>query len=571
MRKRNLAALAVAVVFAGLTGCGHRDLPGGDGGTGDTLEIMPATATLQVVDGSAATQVYTATLVHADGSKEDVTSTTLFGIDSIGTFTSNTLSVTEGGKAAVTGLYNATTGSAEVIAQVQSTRVDPSLPPGTPGMFNGSADPTRAPTIVYPASGVIMPRNIGDFEVHWTDTSDNNIWEVSLHTAYSDVYVYVPATTPPSWTAFLPTEWAAAVGNEASIDFEVRGVSTANPGLVGAAPLQTVGLSNEVMAGGLYYWASEAMGSGAYGIFRHDMSKPGQPAQEFMTTDQTNGRCVACHVLSNDGTKMAITYDGGGQTATFVDVASGSAQPSGGSWDFGAFTPDGSEFFSVEGGQLVLRNYPSQAVVATVPTTGLVTHINVAADGTLAYTGVPNGSTPDWAITGGQIVTQTFDQTSNTFGTPKVLVANANNNYYPAFSPDGQWILYDMGSDGASSYNDASAELWVVKADGSAPPIRLAAADAAAGQTNSWGRWAPFQLTYGANSEPMYFITVSSKRDFGVRLVGQAWPQIWMTPFFGDRAAAGMDPTVPMFRLPFQDITSRNHIAQWTQAVIGVN
>ena len=56
-----------------------------------------------------------------------------------------------------------------------------------------------------------------------------------------------------------------------------------------------------------------------------------------------------------------------------------------------------------------------------------------------------------------------------------------------------------------------------------------------------------------------------------VRLVGAGRPQIWMTPFFPDRAATGADPTAPAFRLPFQDLNSSNHIAQWTERVVPVN
>jgi hypothetical protein len=61
---------------------------------------------------------------------------------------------------------------------------------------------------------------------------------------------------------------------------------------------------------------------------------------------------------------------------------------------------------------------------------------------------------------------------------------------------------------------------------------------------------------------------VSSKRNFGVRLVNQARPQIWMSPFFPDQAQMSVDPSGAPFRLPFQDITSDNHIAQWTEKVV---
>src|SRR5262249_42822123 len=145
--------------------------------------------------------------------------------------------------------------------------------------------------------------------------------------------------------------------------------------------------------------------------------------------------------------------------------------------------------------------------------------------------------------------------------------------YYPSWSPDGKWVLFNRSS--GSSYNSADASLWVVKADGSAPPIELSAFNqAASGLTNSWGRWAPFQQSVGQNRDPIFWITMSSKRDFGVRRVNSAdaeaarTPQIWMAPFYTDRAAARQDPTAPAFRLPFQNLTTNNHIAQWTERVV---
>jgi hypothetical protein len=534
---------------------------------GDTLQIGPATSELDIVNGVQPTEGFTATLVHKDGTSEDVTATTTFTIDSLGSFAGPTLTLTAPGKAHVFGNYSDTVGTAEVIGRMKTTRVDPSLPSNAGDLFGGPDDPTRAPTIVYPPIGTVMPRNVGDFEVHWTDTAGNDIFEVSLHSTYVDTYVYVPISSPADFTAFTPTEWSSTVSTDSVVTFQVRGVSSANPTTVGSSQVQQVALSNEDMLGGLYYWASTAA-SGVYGIFRHDMSKPGQPAEQYMTTAQSpSGRCVACHVLSRDGTKMAITLDGGGGQSTFIDVASSALQPIANNWNFGTFTADGNRFFSVEGGSMVLRNYADQSVVATVPAPGFVSHPDVSADGLqLVYVLEPSQQA-DWSFTSGQIVVQSFDPVSVTFGTPRVLVSDTNNNYYPSWSPDGQWVLFNKAVDGGSSYNDASTSLWVVKADGSSPPIELAAANTTTGLTNSWGRWAPFAQSFGANNEPMYWVTVSSKRAFGVRLAaGQ--PQIWMTPFFPQRAIAGKDPSVPMFRLPFQDIDSNNHIAQWTEKVV---
>ena len=116
----------------------------------------------------------------------------------------------------------------------------------------------------------------------------------------------------------------------------------------------------------------------------------------------------------------------------------------------------------------------------------------------------------------------------------------------------------------------------MTKSDGSGSPVQLQAANAGLGLTNSWGRWAPFQQTVGANNEPIFWVTVSSKRDFGVRRIntgqaeGSKTPQIWMSPFYVSKAEAGMDPTTPAFRLPFQNLASNNHIAQWTERIVDV-
>src|SRR6185369_1176184 len=109
-----------------------------------------------------------------------------------------------------------------------------------------------------------------------------------------DVRVYVPgnngvpaAGAYPSWTAFQTNEWNAAVSQEGAVEYQVRGLASTNPVSVGSAPAQNVKLSNEQMEGGLYYWAAGAS-DGVYGIFRHDMTKPGQPAEQYLTTAQTN-------------------------------------------------------------------------------------------------------------------------------------------------------------------------------------------------------------------------------------------------------------------------------------------
>ena len=187
----------------------------------------------------------------------------------------------------------------------------------------------------------------------------------------------------------------------------------------------------------------------------------------------------------------------------------------------------------------------------------------------------PGGA--DYSASNGSIVIRTFDAAANTFGAPTVLVPyvpadNTNPtaiaNWYPSFSPDGQWVVFTRTN--GANYDQASAETWMVKADGSAPPVKLDIANlgGTANLTNSWARWVPFAQTFGADNQTLFYLTFSSKRPFGVRIPLGGQPQIWMTPVFPDRAAAGQDPSGNAFRVPFQNVLTSNHIAQWTKAVV---
>ncbi|HEX5062364.1 MAG TPA: hypothetical protein VFV99_23495 [Kofleriaceae bacterium] len=565
-----LVAFVAALAF---TGCGPST--GGDHGddANATLTIDPPTSELLIDNGILPTEDFTATLTYPDGFTRDVTNEVHFNVDSgYAMFTANTLTAQAAGKTQVFASWTDKLAVAQLIIKLRNVRVDPGLPVGAADWFtNNPEDPTRAPTIVYPPADVVIPRNLGDFEVHWTDAT-NNVFELSLKTEFTDVRVIVPggngSIANSSWQAFLAVEWMAAVSNETTVTYQVRGVDQNNPTVIGSGAPQIVKLSNEQMLGGLYYWAATAQ-NGPYGIFRHDMAKPGQPAEQFYTTAQTGGRCVACHVLSRDGTKMAVTYDGGDGMATLVDVATKTPQTTQRGWNFGAFTPDGTKFLANRQGTLTVIDYTTQATLATMTASGYVTHPDLSADGTrLVYVQGPGG-TSDWSFGGGKIFTRTFDPATNSFGPEQLLVADTNNNYYPSISPDGQWVLFNRAA-GGSSYNNGNATLFVTKADGTGIPIELAKSNQGLGLTNSWGRWAPFQQTIGAANEPMYWVTVSSTRNFGVRLVGVNRPQIWMTPFFPTKAAGATDPSNAAFRLPFQNIDSNNHIAQWTEQVVEV-
>jgi hypothetical protein len=570
----------LAGVLAIAAACGaHGPNGGGDAGAG-SLTIAPPTLTVEVINGVAVTQDYTATLTAPDGTMSDVTDQVSFNVEdtALGYFDHHTLTVAGAG-AGITKIraaFAGAIGDADLKVLIKGRRVDPNAPPNSGDVFDhATADPAKQLAIAYPADQVIVPQNLGDFEVHWRDAANDDLFEITLRNDFVDLRTYT--TSPPTgWGKYLPAEWASAAHAGGDLQVIVRGVQIAAPQTAAVSPVVTVHLTNDAIVGGIYYWAAQAFNGAPEGIWRHDMAKPGDPPEQFFTTSETpNGRCVACHAMSRDGTKMAVTYDGGNHSSTILDVATRVAAipPETNFWNFASFTPDGSKLLTDYQGQLTLRSATDGSLLTTVANTGNASHPDFSPRGD-QFVYVQRSEGQDWSFNSGNLYTVSYTDATLAFGTPTPLVTGGGNNYYPSYSPDGQWILFNRADDNSNAYNSGNAEIWVVKADGSAPPMKLSAADLGPGLTNSWARWAPFQSTLGPSHEPLYWITFSSKREFGVRLTaaaGNTRPQIWMTPFFPGRMSAAQDPTAPSFRLPFQAIDTSNHIAQWTERVVPVN
>jgi hypothetical protein len=562
-----------------LCACGPGGGGGGDGGNdgdggpvGITLEISPPDAVITVLNGAPATLIYSVTARQPNGATADVSGAAILSIDEarLGSFTGTTLTA-EGllaGRGLVTAVYQGAAASVPVTIKVAGTRVLDPAPANAPDLFAAAAeDAARAPTIVYPSDQTMVPPNLGDFEVHFTDADGNDLFEVALTSDVIDLRVYLTGSAA-AWTAFLPEEWAVAGDSEAGslLKAQVRGMLSSAPAMAGTSAPVAIPVSRDDVEGGIYYWAASASG-----IYRHDFGKPGEPAEQFYTPTQS-GRCVACHALSRDGTRMAVTYDGGNGEATVIDVATRTPLYPGGTLysNFTVFDPSGTRMLTTSGGAITLRDAANAAVLGTLTTPGYATHPDWSPAGDRVCYIVSNSPNVDWAFGGGHLYVQPYDAATQTFGAAQELVpAGGQNIYYPTFSPDGQWILYNQSNEDA--YDDGSAEIWAVPVDGSLPPLMISRANIGPGLTNSWARWAPFQSESGGEmSESFYWFTISSKRQFGVRHPGGV-PQIWMAPFFPGRAAAGMDPSLPAFRLPFQDLATSNHIAQWTETVVPID
>jgi hypothetical protein len=544
--------------------------------------LAPQDLEVTIVDGAIITQDYTATLVKPDGDQADVTDEAVFSLlnTQYGLWNDSQLSITGqgSGPTRVQAMARGADGDTGLTVFVEQTIVDPGVDPGVPDQFdNATNDPSLAPTVVYPPNNILVPPNLGQFDVHWAAAGGANVFEVRMKNQYVDIKRYTIGDDPgqPFWTVLQPSQWYPIASSRQQLTLSLSGLNTNDPTRRGSAAEQKIDVTNEGAQGGIYYWTT----SFPQGIFRYDIATPEVPPAPYFPAGSEpggQGNCMGCHALSRDGKRIALTIDSGEGRGTVMNVADRAVlvpfDTNSQRWNFATFNADGNKLATVFQGAMVLRSAEGGAVLSSIPNSPgtTATHPEFSPDGTKLVNVEGVSRIYDFEVYDGSIVTRSFDDTTNTFGATQTLVTAGTDglqNYYPSYSPDGQWIVFTRT--GGTSYNSVDAETWVVKADGSAPPIKLQIAGLPNGSlTNSWARWVPYGQTFGEANEPMFYLTFSTTRPFGVRIPGGGLPQIWMTPFFPAKAEAGQDPSGQAFRVPFQNVGTSNHIAQWTQAIV---
>jgi hypothetical protein len=126
---------------------------------------------------------------------------------------------------------------------------------------------------------------------------------------------------------------------------------------------------------------------------------------------------------------------------------------------------------------------------------------------------------------------------------------------------------------------DATATIYLTSLGGQ-KPIALTAANSPGiadngktALTNSFPKWAPFVQNLDEMNH-LIWLTFSSTRMYGLRSppapashdetdIGTL---IWMVGV--NPGVGGNDPSYAAFCLPFQDVSTSNHIAQWTKYFI---
>jgi hypothetical protein len=641
----------------------HEDvsLDSNDGGVGGAdahdqgLLVTPDPAALDVDQGGpAAMQSFTA-IAHLPGGDQDVSDVATWTLadPNVGTlFGKLFMSRTDhGGTTTVQASYttggHTYTGTATLHVKLHARPVVdcPGCPAFPPDNAPTCTTPGATPTLVYPPDGVLLPPNMNVIDVQFLPGAGQSVFEIDFENAATDVRVETACApvddvrgNPTGGCAFTldPMVWSTIADSNRGGD-PVRIMVRAAPAdvsCVAASAERSVSFATEDLHGGIYYWQSVTQGGIAGktgGIFRKDFGDPATPAEAFLTPGQTN-RCIGCHFLSRDGQRITYGNDDadsddeyGDLSARLLDVSSktaiGGALPPG----FQAFSPDHTRLLAGDGKGVnnppIFTLYDGDAgtslgSVAFPAFMGKrVTQPDWSKDGLSVYFTVPGKiltnigmykAKDDLHFSGGSLYVMSYDPASGMFGAPLPLVQSAGpdeNDYYPAISPDGAFLVFDraVGTtlETHDSYNNPAARLHALALAGGAP-VDMQRANAGDGLTNSWPRWSPFVQQY--KGKRLLWITFSSTRDYGLKVRNQnvapplgplvncyppespenpdgahsqpfppncTQPQIWMAAVSLDDLLAGHDPSFAAFWLPFQDVTAHNHIAQWTEAIVG--
>lgn len=598
----------------------------GDGGVIEglqTIRVDPPDAVLSATPTQAATQTFKAFGMFADGKERDITDAVTWSSSAAtyGSFAGNvfTSTKTSGGVTDSIATASGKQGKGKITVQFAAAGSDPSLSTGMPSLtdeaaaalFAGGAastDPAMKPDLVYPNDGVVVPPNLGELEFHFRPRTGQTVFELSFKNNITNVKVYLKCPTQlDGGCIYKPSavQWAwIAETNRGGANLDVQLRATDAMGTtVSTSNAIKLGFTQDDIRGALYYWTTSA----DTGIVRFDFASGNQTSGSLFlagSTNLTDNECVGCHALSRDGTKMAAAIGGqdDGRLA-LLDVASRELllpvtfdRRS----NFEAWNPAGDQFLGVYADDgatnfgLRLFDATNGNIVTTLNGTNLNDH---------------PANHPDWSLDGNDIVyvrqgrkgtnqrfgkgsLWTIERSGDTFGDPTQLVAEADgrNRYYPAIAPDNQLVVFnesicpggDEGSRDCNADTDPTAKLYSVSLSGGAP-VELKRANAPGREdgtntnlTSSFPRWSPFvfQRTSEFGSKVMW-MTFSSSRKFGLRTTpdstgdepNERGSWLWMVAI--DPSNPDGDPSFAPFALPFQDLTTSNHIAQWTTVAVG--
>jgi hypothetical protein len=477
-------------------------------------------------------------------------------------------------------------------------------PSNAPALFGPMSQGARSggPCLTEPGGNALFPRNWLRPLFRWSAPAAQNLFELRLHAAnqVSDLVVYTTAT---SWT--MPkTLWdlLRLDSNDVPVTVTVRG-GTLSGGKLSDESLgsgTTMGIAPADAPGTIVYWTS-ADGTTLKGFQVGD-----ENVGATLLTSQVQevslgvGQCMGCHTGAPDGeysilaesgdnwgdfvalvdpdagaVGSAPTFLGAGAKATLAQGPLGMSAVSKAHWSKGdhmMLASDDTDIVWID-----LEATDANSARGAIPRSGAPSGMVAVApawshDGkTVVYTSsaLASAGRPG-SVLGSQLQVDPGSTAdlyrvaySDRNGGPVTPVNGAANpqlqEYYPTFSPDDAYLVFNECDNGLSMYNQAETEVYVIPSAGGTA-TRLHANDPAScsgtpspGVTNSWAKWAP-AVTTTPDGRSFYWIVFSSKR------LGTT-PQLFVSGM--QVGAKGAITTYGALYLWNQPSTEGNHTPAW--------
>jgi hypothetical protein len=481
---------------------------------------------------------------------------------------------------------------------------DPTLPPDIGALFQGATGTdTGGPCLTEPAIDAMVPRNWTPLLFEWTPGPNQNVFELRL-AVKNQIHDLVVYTGQPSFT-IDGAMWKSLAMNSAGEDITVtiRGAELAG-GMLMSGPFTgatgAIHLAPVDAPGSVVYWTSTS-GTSFQGFTIGDAKAVTvlTPALAGMTSTGGPTDCISCHASSPDGKLVVYTRDTPNTATRAIDIRKidGSGPPDPKDVSPAALALLGRDKQSAP--VLSKAHYAANdAVVISVFVDPTLTQSRYeliwtdlhAADqngwGILQRTGDPNQvASPSWrhdgtavayvsSTTTGEgvvangpamdIYTVPYNDRMGGAATPLPGASDPGyREFYPVYSPGDTLLAFNRTDQPVNSYNQPSAELLVVPAEGGAA-LRLAANDppacaglASPGLTNSWARWAPSATA--VQGKKYYWLVFSSKRR------PSALPQLYISAIVTtvNGGAETIEKDYPALYVTSQDPGQSNHTPAW--------
>jgi hypothetical protein len=458
---------------------------------------------------------------------------------------------------------------------------------------------TGGPCLIEPETGSLYPNNWVRPRFSWT-TNDTakHLFELRLHVnnQTNDLVVY---TTQSQWT--MPQAmWQALSAHSQDVpmtvsirDGQLNGTTLSGEALGSTGSL---GIAPVAAPGTIVYWAI-VNGEGGTGVLKgfrigdeSVIDVLSGPQVQVNPAPTGNRACIGCHASTPDGSNVGFSSEWSGYSNSIATIG----QDAGTAGGVPAFlTADArTALKSLNGVPAYSRGHwqPNDRITL-LSDSGDLHWVNLEASGAQATGVIPRGpadsraaTNPAWSHDGSSIVYTSLPASGivngrgadgpmdlykvhyndKAGGDAAPLMGGADpslEEYYPAFSADDRYVIFNTVPSGQNAYSNSQTELHIVPAAGGIS-IRLNANDPPAcgrakspGATNSWAKWSPSAETVAVLGNTYYWIVFSSTRDPGGN------PQLYVSPVVVD--AQGNVTTYHSLYLWNQPAMEDNHTPAW--------